>query len=451
MEKVKNVLDIDSKYRYKGVTDDLYIVGKDFPDQNIESKEWDYSLPTFTKYKNPFNKSKIKNINIEKFSLKFRDDFKSLETLDMSGILIAGGCISNSISNNSLCNSDVDIFIYGISMDQVQAKILDIYNTIKRNKQNKENERAIKNKVTPHDIEVPILTTSKYTLIDNNFQIIHRLYKSISEILHGFDIGSSAVGFDGVNLYFTTLSKFAFEYGCNILDTSRRSTSYEFRLQKYFDRGFEIILPELDISKISNPYYDEYGITLPLCMPFFIVSFRETFGNKIIIDKFHKKSKQVSDYDSIKMVDYPEFTYFYKNLEHLVTEKYSRLVDYISDIPVKSKTSSHNLYNISKSGVDWLYKKIMKKIMDSDKFPVKMCNKYLIGDIETIFKSRNDKSKLMTIIENTKNEIYKRITVNSNLSISSWITVNPGTQLTGSFNPIIEEPQKWYGEFYRKL
>lgn len=31
-----------------------------------------------------------------------------------------------------------------------------------------------------------------------------------------------------------------------------------------------------------------------------------------------------------------------------------------------------------------------------------------------------------------------------------WKTVDPGSQkpLTGSFNPIYEEPNKWYGDFY---
>src|SRR5690606_20981381 len=76
-------------------------------------------------------------------------------------------------------------------------------------------------------------------------QIIYRLYTSKSEILHGFDIGSSAVGYDGKYVYFTSLSKFAYEYGCNIVDISRRSTTYEQRLIKYLKRGFKIILPDL--------------------------------------------------------------------------------------------------------------------------------------------------------------------------------------------------------------
>ena len=31
-----------------------------------------------------------------------------------------------------------------------------------------------------------------------------------------------------------------------------------------------------------------------------------------------------------------------------------------------------------------------------------------------------------------------------------WITENPTTQLTSSFNPIIEDPKIWYGEYYKQ-
>ena len=38
--------------------------------------------------------------------------------------------------------------------------------------------------------------------------------------------------------------------------------------------------------------------------------------------------------------------------------------------------------------------------------------------------------------------VYKNIT-----PTIKWITTTPGTQLTSSFNPIIEDPKEWYGEY----
>ena len=30
-----------------------------------------------------------------------------------------------------------------------------------------------------------------------------------------------------------------------------------------------------------------------------------------------------------------------------------------------------------------------------------------------------------------------------------WITKNPGSQITGSFNPIVSDPKDWYGTYYK--
>lgn len=78
------------------------------------------------------------------------------------------------------------------------------------------------------------------------YQFIYRIFESISEILHDFDLGSCQVGFDGFDFYLTSLGKFAFDYKCNILDVTKISPFYEKRLIKYFCRGFDIIMPYLN-------------------------------------------------------------------------------------------------------------------------------------------------------------------------------------------------------------
>lgn len=52
----------------------------------------------------------------------------------------------------------------------------------------------------------------------NPIQVIFRLYRTKSEILHGFDIASSGVGFDDQNVILTSLSQFSYEYNCNIVN-----------------------------------------------------------------------------------------------------------------------------------------------------------------------------------------------------------------------------------------
>lgn len=133
---------------------------------------------------------------------------------------------------------DLDFFIYGLSTEEEATK------------------RAFKLLNDLKDKQCKFVRTrGSITMYSGDqkikIQVILRLYKSPSEILHGFDLGSCAVGFDGDRLIFTTLSKFCFTYSVNIVDTSRRSTTYEQRLIKYYERGFSIVLPGLDVNKLS--------------------------------------------------------------------------------------------------------------------------------------------------------------------------------------------------------
>ena len=85
-------------------------------------------------------------------------------------------------------------------------------------------------------------------------QVILRRYESVSEVIHRFDIGASAVVYDGQQVWFTSLSKLAYEQGVNVLDLSRRRANYEARLAKYFLRGFGIVLPNLDAAKVAKEH-----------------------------------------------------------------------------------------------------------------------------------------------------------------------------------------------------
>jgi hypothetical protein len=76
-------------------------------------------------------------------------------------------------------------------------------------------------------------------------QVVLRNYSSLAEVLHSFDLGSSAVAWDGQRVHLTALSKVAFELGVNILNLNARRASYENRICKYWERGFNLVLPEL--------------------------------------------------------------------------------------------------------------------------------------------------------------------------------------------------------------
>lgn len=77
-------------------------------------------------------------------------------------------------------------------------------------------------------------------------QVILCVYESLGEVLYSFDLGASAMAWDGEDVYLSEAGSFALRRRANILWLPARNGSYEYRLEKYFDRGFDLILPELD-------------------------------------------------------------------------------------------------------------------------------------------------------------------------------------------------------------
>lgn len=74
-------------------------------------------------------------------------------------------------------------------------------------------------------------------------QHILRVYKSPSEIVHGFDLDCVGIVYINGKLYATKRTMFALEKKMNFFDPARASPSYAYRLLKYKGRGFDIFLP----------------------------------------------------------------------------------------------------------------------------------------------------------------------------------------------------------------
>ena len=87
-------------------------------------------------------------------------------------------------------------------------------------------------------------------------QVVLRLYKSVSEILSGFDVDCSCFAYDGSQVYGTPRGIAAFMTQTNTIDLTRRSPSYESRLSKYAHRGFEVYWPDLDRSRIDPTIFE---------------------------------------------------------------------------------------------------------------------------------------------------------------------------------------------------
>lgn len=182
----------------------------------------------------------------------------SLSDLDWRNVIVAGSAVTtcalpvpekHADSKRSLRQfyheqfapaSDVDLFLYGLTEEQATEKIKQIETKIKDSILHETTTIRTKNAVT---------IVSQYPT--RHIQIVLRLYKSVSEILTGFDVDCSCAAYDGRQVYLSPRAVGAFITQTNRIDLSRRSPSYESRLSKYSHRGFEVFWPDLDRSRID--------------------------------------------------------------------------------------------------------------------------------------------------------------------------------------------------------
>jgi hypothetical protein len=68
--------------------------------------------------------------------------------------------------------------------------------------------------------------------------------------LFGFDIDSCCVGFDGKDVLMTPRAKYSLDNMVNTVNLARMSPTYNYRLAKYMQRGFNIRVPGLDKNRI---------------------------------------------------------------------------------------------------------------------------------------------------------------------------------------------------------
>ncbi|KAJ3259875.1 hypothetical protein HK103_001766 [Boothiomyces macroporosus] len=182
--------------------------------------------------------------------------------IDMSNLFIAGGIVlaalqpfdPNTDLNEQLIekgyyNSDIDVFVHGIDDVAVATERVRIFC------------KELKEKTGQKMLFVRnrncLTIVREYP--HRQIQVIFRLYQSPSEILIGFDIDCCSVGYDGKDVYGIPRFFAAASFQRNVVDVTRRSPSYEYRLYKYSKRGFGVLIPgeKLDTDLLEKLYNRE--------------------------------------------------------------------------------------------------------------------------------------------------------------------------------------------------
>jgi len=123
-------------------------------------------------------------------------------------------------NHSHFSNSDIDIFIYGLTESQACEKIKSLWSALSRGKQ------------TSLVVKTPNTLTFTFEYPSRHISCILRICDSQQQILDEFDVDCCAVLYDGNNVLASPRAIRAFTTRVNMVDLKYRSWAYEKRLLK---------------------------------------------------------------------------------------------------------------------------------------------------------------------------------------------------------------------------
>jgi hypothetical protein len=252
-------------------------------------------------------------------------------------------------------------------------------------------------------------------------QIILRIYNSINEVLLGFDIDSSSFAFDGNDILSTKRGIYSLSNMINTVDLSRHSRTYVRRLYKYAMRGFRVYIPFFKRKYATyKGNYNTSGIIISYTKSNslgYLLSLENTSIRRII-------HNNVNDY----CISY--------NMSDLETKR----------IFGKGKVEYHIIDKDDKMPFISEMNRIIDLVTRENRFEN-------IMSIINAYEKNREEFKLYEIIMsftgpiNYIEDIYIDETFKIPYMFNSkvkYLTKNPGTQFTSSFNPLDINIVEWY-------
>ena len=361
---------------------------------------------------------------INKIPLKLQQ-ILPFENSDWNNMLLAGGAACTLFLHKSTSNiKDYDLFFYGLNDVELNKKLTRILSLYKIQDNNVLFERS-KYVVTIYTW----INLQMYTI-----QIILKQYQTCEEILYSFDVDSSCIGYNGLNFVYTRRFIYAYTYMMNTVNFDRLSTTYEYRLFKYLNRGFSIYIPDFDMKNIN---YENIKI----------------IHNRIILDKITKFFSSIHrpyepSHDYVHVLKYIEqkhkkriaiwYTNNSLNLE-VFENRFIKGIDIIlynyfikrylmpSDYELQKNTHKYTKHNID-ANIEYAYDRLKQK---HEKIFISKNNlSYFTKLVEYVIQTRDCTAIVDDCIEWNKHNILKN-------------TINPHNKIN------LQDTSSWYkGLFY---
>ena len=414
-------------------------------------------------------------------------------------LVVCGGAIINSIFGYHT-NSDVDLFFYDLTTeeaDKMRVNVIEfLINLLKKD----DNGTLI------YHIKRNEYTTTLYVTSEEDdyfeYQFIHRIYPDISSIIGGFDLSICMVAYDGKQIYTTPLGAWSIKNMSIIIDTKRRSTSFEHRLRKYSGKGIRLIFPGIS-HKLVTDFTSQHSTENQMINKMKAIAkdygyeYNEQWddfdfvGNALPENINYNIQKKAGILPYFKLTEYNRIqtpSYDRKNIEDRLINKisdYSSLSshpNYFADINAQQLRSDnlHSVCSILKLDIN---KNIKDQIIDDVNNPNLMIDHLVFAKFNdrveklrkpcNIYDERRCKNRdfhqlikyfgklTPDVIEKRDTDEYyeyrdimiNKMKTNANICKEKligikWITQNAGRQWTSSINPIIADPREWYGKHY---
>lgn len=240
-------------------------------------------------------------------------------------------------------------------------------------------------------------------------KIILKNYSSISEILHNFELPCCAIAYDGINTYLTKLCAWSLINKLNVIIPEYITDTYENELKKYFDRGYGIVFPFLEISKDCK-----YNMHISLSNLEIKINY---ITDNIIIGEIELPTLDILnpsiELESLNMsyiIDIQKNIYE-ENFKQIIKKKdnFQYIIKNANMIQNASSLTDHYIYDLIPKNIyiAWLHKYIKENIINGDFFINESFINMIFGNYNDIIDIGKTNVELKKLLKRAKKSNYK--------------------------------------------
>ena len=266
----------------------------------------------------------------------------------------------------------------------------------------------------------------------HEIQFIRRVYQNKAQILKGFDLAPSRLGWNPVDGFFGTIDGLmAIATKCFPIDTKQRSLSFDKRLLKYSQKGFNILFPGWKLTEdfeCVNECFDYKD------------------GKFVAHIDYSQFKDDVSDYQVYKREYANYYILYLGRFECLKLDqgKDWKPIQELPDDAINFKAVNRRP-NINDYETDY---------NATAKINLSLLRSYFKDNFQKFFDAKlAGKEALCKKLWDQQKQYYIDLapTIMSNIKANPWKYENPDSQHFGKFNPIVAHPSDWYGDNYQPV